>query len=87
MEKQTKNHRYVIETGDYRKEENAETIMGAVISAFILKAPKNPAILTRIKRKGGNPKKGKEFIWHYIDTREILKKAGYYLEPTKTPSS
>lgn len=77
--KKEKNYRYIIETGDYKKKENATTMMGAAVSAFIIKPPKNPGILTRIKRDGGSIKKGKEYIWHYVDTKVLLEKAGYNL--------
>ena len=79
------NYHYIIETGDYKKKENATTMMGAAISAFILKPPKNPGVLTRIKRDGGNCLTGEEYVWHYIDTMVLLKKAGFEVEKKKSP--
>jgi len=83
--KNNKEYRYIIETGDYKIKESATTMMDATVLAFILKPPKNPSMLTRIKRERGNhltgiKEKTKEYVWHYIDTRVLLKKAGFKVE-------
>ena len=68
---------FIVETGDYRKTIEAGSLEAAVESAFVLWPPKNPAILTRVKEKRLlRQKKGKS-LWCYIDTRVMLKKAGY----------
>ncbi|MEK6880383.1 MAG: hypothetical protein AABY22_12275 [Nanoarchaeota archaeon] len=71
---------YQIETGDFRKEVIASCFEEAIISAFAVEPPKNPAMLVRMRMK--NPVKGnKEHIkqarWHYQEIKSALKLAGY----------
>ena len=61
--------RYQVQTGDYKTEEVAPSLEGAVIAAFCRSAPKEPSLLTRARARG-EP-------WQYIATDVMLKKAGY----------
>lgn len=68
---------YIVETGNYRKKiKGARTLTGAILSAFILYPPKNIAVLTRARLQIPN-RKDPEGVWNYIDTKVMLKKAGY----------
>jgi len=68
---------YIVETGDYQKTIEAGSLEAATESAFILWPPKNPSTLTRVKAKRPLKLKRGDGLWHYIDTRIMLKKAGY----------
>lgn len=60
---------YTIQTGDYKATQAASDMTAAVIAAFKRRAPKEPSLLTRAKRRGGK--------WEYISTEEMLRQAGY----------
>lgn len=68
---------YVVETGKYKKTVEAGSLEGAVISAFILWPPKELSFLTRVREKRPLKQKRGDERWHYINTIEMLKKAGY----------
>ena len=68
---------FIVETGHYKKTIEAGSLEAAVKSAFILWPPKNPALLTRVRAKRPLKQKRGDGLWHYIDTRVMLKKAGY----------
>lgn len=77
---------YIVETGSYKKIIKAGSLEAAVESVFILYPPKNPSFLTRVrekhslKDKWGYLQNKEEIQWHYIDTKAMLKKAGYKIE-------
>ena len=71
---------YEIETGDFRKQVAATCFEEAIISAFAVEPPKNPAMLLRIRMKNpvkGNEEHKKQGKWHYQDIKAALKLAGY----------
>ena len=71
---------YQIETGDFRKEVIATCFEEAIISAFAVEPPKNPALLVRFRMKNpikGNKEHAKQSKWHYQDIKAVLKLAGY----------
>ena len=74
---------YQIETGDFRKEIAATCFEEAIISAFAIEPPKNPAMLVRMRMKNpikGNKDHAKQGKWHYQDIGSALKLAGYSVE-------
>ena len=76
-EKQTiKRRQYLVETGDFRKQVNAENIEHAIISAFAVNPPRNPGVLVRIRLKKPN-RKEREGVWNYLDIERALEVAGY----------
>lgn len=69
---------YEIETGKYKREMSGKSLTDAAIKAFKKYPPKNPSILTRMRLayiQVGEKNKG-DAVWHYMDTRVLLKKAG-----------
>ena len=81
MKKEKEFHNYIVETANYHKKiKGARTLMGGAVSAFIMNPPKNPSILTRVKEDITLSRTNKQSQWHYIDTKEVLKKAGYLVE-------
>jgi hypothetical protein len=71
---------YIIETGDYKKEVQANSLDEASLKAFKKYPPKNHSILTRCKEKFPIKQKRGDGTWHYIDTLVLLKKAGYLIK-------
>jgi hypothetical protein len=63
--------RYIVETGNNRYEQLADDAEEAVVKAFKRRAPKDPAVLTRIKLQG------RRVGWMYISTLAMMRKAGY----------
>lgn len=57
-----------VETGDFRWKGKAQTMDHALIRAFCAQPPENPGLLTRIHDG---------YIYHYIETTQALKIAGY----------
>ena len=68
---------FIVETGDYKKTVEANSLEAAVKSAFTLWPPKNPAILTRVKAKRPLNQKRGDGLWHYMHTNVMLKKVVY----------
>ena len=74
---------YQIETGDFRKEVIATCFDEAIILAFVIEPPKNPALLVRMRMKNpikGNEEHAKQAKWHYQDIKAALKLAGYSVD-------
>ncbi|MEK6884525.1 MAG: hypothetical protein AABY22_33140 [Nanoarchaeota archaeon] len=71
--------KYIVETGKgySKKIKGASSLEGAVQSAFILYPPRNPGVLTRVKEDIQLNTRKKESMWQYIDSKVMLKKAGY----------
>ena len=77
-ESEKSRKRFEIQTGDFKKKVYAFDFDTAIISAFSLNPPKNPAILTRMRViKWKRDKKTKENLWHYLETKKALEIAGY----------
>ena len=67
-------NRYKVESGDLRAIEVAKNHEAAVIAVFKRKPPKNPSLLTRVKRLSPGVGRG---VWYYIASEHLLRQAGY----------
>jgi hypothetical protein len=66
---------YQIETGNYEKIAKGKSMIESAINIFKKFPPKSASLLTRMRTfKHQNTK---EDNWYYIDTKTLLRKAGY----------
>jgi hypothetical protein len=67
-------NRYQVETGGLRAQQVAKTHEDAVVAVFKRRPPKQPSLLTRVKRLTPGVGRG---VWYYIASDVMLRRAGY----------